>query len=88
MMGSSTGMSGTIRAQMHFRQVCAFTNMLLLNKPQVTVANSSVKFDPEGRLVDKDTREFVRQLTQALLEWTRKVQHGNLRDMESATSHS
>lgn len=88
MMGSSTGMSGTIRAQMHFRQVCAFTNMLLLNKPQVTVANSSVKFDPEGRLVDRDTREFVRQLTHALLEWTRKVQHGNLRDVESVSSRS
>src|SRR5512147_653193 len=27
LMGASTGMSGTIRAQIHFRQVCTFTNM-------------------------------------------------------------
>ncbi len=88
MMGSSTGMSGTIRAQMHFRQVCAFTNMLLLNKPQVTVANSSVKFDPEGRLVDQDTREFVRQLTHAFLEWIHGLQHGSPRSVELASSRS
>ncbi len=88
LMGASTGMSGTIRAQMHFRQVCAFTNMFPLNKPVVTVANASIKFDPEGRLVDKDAREFVRQLTQALLEWTRRLHHENPRDVEAVSSRS
>ena len=76
-MGASTGRSGTIRSQMHFRQVCVFTNMLPLNKPEVYVANAAEKFDPEGILVDKDSREFVRQLMQALLEWTRKLQYGS-----------
>ncbi len=88
MMGSSTGMSGTIRAQMHFRQVCAFTNMLLLNKPMITVANAAMKFDPQGRLVDKDTREFVRQLTHALLEWTRRLHDGSLRNVEAVSSRT
>lgn len=87
LMGASTGMSGTIRAQMHFRQVCAFTNMLPLNKPQITVANASVKFDPEGRLIDQGTREFVRQIAQALLEWTHILHYGRLRNRE-AVSHS
>lgn len=87
LMGASTGMSGTIRAQTHFRQVCTFTNMLPLNKPQVTVANASVKFDPDGRLVDQGTREFVRQITQALLEWTRILHYGRLRNGE-IVSHS
>jgi chromate reductase, NAD(P)H dehydrogenase (quinone) len=76
LMGASTGMSGTIRAQMHFRQVCAFTNMLPLNKPQVTVANAAIKFDPEGRLVDPDTRGFVRALIQALHAWTLRLRNG------------
>jgi chromate reductase len=88
LMGASTGMSGTIRAQMHFRQVCAFTNMFPLNKPLVTVANASVKFDPQGQLVDKDAREFVRQLTQALLEWTRRLHYGSLQNVEAVSSHS
>ncbi|NJC98436.1 MAG: NADPH-dependent FMN reductase [Anaerolineales bacterium] len=77
-MGSSVGISGTIRAQMHFRQVCVFTNMLPLNKPQVFVTHSAEKFDPDGRLTDEDTREHVRKLTEALLEWTRKLHYGNI----------
>ncbi len=76
LMGASTGLSGTIRAQMHFRQVCSFTNMLPLNKPQVTVANASVKFDPEGWLVDQDTRGFVRAMMEALLAWTILLRDG------------
>jgi chromate reductase, NAD(P)H dehydrogenase (quinone) len=88
LMGASTGMSGTIRAQMDFRQVCAFTNMFPLNKPLVTVANASIKFNPEGRLVDKDAREFVRQLTQALLEWTLRLRRGNLQDVEEVSTRS
>lgn len=77
-MGASVGMSGTARAQMHFRQVCVFTNMLPLNKPQVQVAHAAEKFDSGGRLIDEDTRHFVRLLTQALLEWTRKLHYGNM----------
>jgi hypothetical protein len=50
--------------------------MLPLNKPQVTVANASVKFDPEGRLVDQDTRGFVGALMQALLAWTLLLRNG------------
>jgi chromate reductase len=85
LMGASTGMSGTIRAQMHFRQVCTFTNMLPLNKPQVTIAGAATKFDTEGRLIDNDTREFVRKLMEALLEWTRILQYG--RDLPSLETH-
>lgn len=77
LMGASTGRSGTIRSQMHFRQVCVFTNMLPLNKPEVFVANSGEKFDPDGKLVDRDTRQYVSQLMQALLEWTLRLHYGN-----------
>lgn len=76
LMGASTGLSGTMRAQMHFRQVCTFTNMLPVNKPQVYVANAAVKFDPEGRLVDQDARNFVSQLMEALLAWTLRLRNG------------
>jgi chromate reductase, NAD(P)H dehydrogenase (quinone) len=78
LMGASTGMSGTVRAQMHFRQVCVFTNMFPLNKPQVFVANAAERFNPEGRLIDEKSRKFVRLLTQALLEWTRRLHYGSL----------
>lgn len=76
-MGASVGSSGTLRAQMHFRQICVFTNMLPLNKPQVYVSDSAEKFDPNGRLIDEETRDKLGQLTEALLEWIRKLHYGN-----------
>jgi len=78
LMGASTGISGTIRAQMHFRQVCVFTNMLPLNKPQVFVANAVEKFDSNGNLMDEDARKFVGGLMQALLAWIRQLHYGGL----------
>lgn len=77
-MGASIGRSGTARAQMHFRQVCVFTNMLPLNKPAVQVTNAAEKFDAEGHLVDEDTRHYVRRLTEALLDWSRVIHYGRL----------
>ena len=76
LMGASTGISGTIRAQMHFRQVCVFTNMFPLNRPQVFVAEAAKKFNANGELTDEDSRKFVRQLMEALLDWTRVLHYG------------
>ena len=76
LMGASTGAFGTARAQMHLRQVCAYTNMHLLNKPAVLVARAREKFDEGGHLTDETTRGFVREQLQALLEWTLRLQRG------------
>jgi len=76
LMGASTGISGTIRAQMHFRQVCTFTNMFPLNRPQVFVAEAAKKFNADGQLIDENSRKFVRQLMEALLDWTRVLHYG------------
>ena len=72
-MGASTGNFGTVRAQMHLRQICLFCNMLPLNKPEVLVMHAQEKFDSSGRLVDKTTRTFVRDLLIALADWTRRL---------------
>ena len=74
-MGASIGISGTIRAQMHFKQIATTTNMLLVNRPQVYVAWAADKFDPEGRLMDEDARHFIGLLMKALLDWTRKIKN-------------
>jgi chromate reductase len=72
-MGASTGNFGTVRAQLHLRQVCVYTNMLPINKPEVLVARAQEKFDSRGRLTDDATRGFVRDLMTALGDWTRRV---------------
>ena len=42
-MGASTGMLGTARAQYHLRQMFVFLNMFPLNQPEVMIANAATK---------------------------------------------
>ena len=72
-MGASTGNFGTVRAQLHLRQVCVFTNMLPLNKPEVLVARAQEKIGADGRLADEVTRGFIRDLLVALAAWTERL---------------
>jgi chromate reductase len=73
LIGASTGISGTIRAQMHFRQICTTTNMLAVNGPQVYVAKAANKFDSDGRLIDEDARHFLSLLLKTFSDWIRKM---------------
>lgn len=72
-MGASVGVTGTARAQYHLRQIGVFTNMLILNKPEVMVAKAHEKFNQAGELVDERTREAVRGLLAALTQWTLRL---------------
>lgn len=72
-MGASTSAMGTVRTQMHLRHVCVITNMLPLNRPEIMVAHAQDKFDAQGRLADEPTREFVRKLLEALVDWTLRL---------------
>jgi chromate reductase len=64
------GVMGTVRAQLHLRQIALFNGMYVLPKPELYVANSVEKFDPSGLLTDKPTRERVRKLLEEFLQWT------------------
>jgi chromate reductase, NAD(P)H dehydrogenase (quinone) len=72
-MGVSIGMLGTARAQYHLRQTMVFLNMLALNRPEIMVPFADKKFDGNGRLTDETTREKVKELVVALVEWINKV---------------
>lgn len=72
--GVSTGRSGTLRAQLHLREVCAALNMLVLNKPEVFIPHAAEKFDAHGRLSDGETRQRIRALVEALIAWTQRLQ--------------
>ena len=72
-MGASTGMIGTARAQYHLRQVMVFLNMFPLNQPEVMISGADERFDTVGNLTDEETREYVRLLVQSLADWTRRV---------------
>jgi len=72
-MGASTGNFGTLRAQLHLRQILTHVGALTLGKPEVLVARAEQVFDAEGKLVDETARGFLRDLLAALAKWTERV---------------
>jgi chromate reductase, NAD(P)H dehydrogenase (quinone) len=72
-MGTTQGMWGTARGQAQLRQIFVFPNALVLNQPEVLIAQASEKFDAAGNLTDQTTRTFVSNLLVALETWTRQV---------------
>jgi chromate reductase, NAD(P)H dehydrogenase (quinone) len=72
-MGASIGAIGTARAQYHLRQMMVFLNMFPINQPEVMIGNATERFDAEGNLTDEATKEFIRQLLQGLVDWTRRI---------------
>jgi chromate reductase len=73
LMGATIGNIGTARAQYHLRQSFVFLNMFPLNQPEVMIPEAQGKFDEDGNLKDEHTREKIKELLQALVEWTRKL---------------
>jgi chromate reductase len=72
-MGASTGMFGTARAQYHLRQCFVTLNMHPMNKPEVFVTYAEEKFDEKGKLKDEETRELIAELLENLVTWTVKL---------------
>ena len=75
-MGASGGAIATARAQYDLRKMMVFLNMFPLNRPEVMIGNAGEKFDDNGKLTDEQTRKFISDQMQALLEWTRKLKAG------------
>jgi chromate reductase, NAD(P)H dehydrogenase (quinone) len=71
-MSASIGMLGGARAQYHLRQMFIFLNMHPVNVPEVIVPLAHEKFDATGRLLDENTKKFLTQLLQNLVNWTRR----------------
>jgi chromate reductase len=72
-MGASVGTIGTARAQYHLRQTFVFLNMFPINQPEVMIGNAAERFDAAGNLTDETTKDFIRQLLQNLVAWTRRI---------------
>jgi chromate reductase len=72
-MSASPGRFGGARAQYHFRQCFVFLNGLLMNKPEVMIANAGDVFDDRLELTDASTRDHVTRLLAALADWTRSA---------------
>ena len=72
-IGVTTGILGTSRAQYHLRQVLNGLNCLLVNRPEVFIASAASKFDANLALTDGPSRDIVATLLKALQDWTLRV---------------
>ena len=58
LMGASQGAFGTLRAQMHLREVCHYNAMPVLPKPEILIMKAQDKFE-NGKLTDQSTRDLI-----------------------------
>jgi chromate reductase len=47
--------------------------MFPVNQPEVMIGNAAERFDAEGNLTHETTKDFIRQLLQSLMVWTRRI---------------
>ena len=72
LIGAASGMSGTIRAQSHLRQMLVYSDSPCLNQPEVLIARAHERFDDAGRLVDPSTRELLARFAAALCHFVQR----------------
>jgi len=71
--GAASGMSGTIRAQTHMRQMLVFSDSPCLNQPEVLIPRAHERF-VDGKLVDPSTRDLLVRFGTAMLAFVRRHQ--------------
>ena len=71
--GAASGMSGTIRAQAHMRDMLVYSDTFVLAQPEVLIPRAQDRFDGEGRLHDETTREWLRKFGAAFVAFIERV---------------
>ncbi len=66
-IGASASILGTVRAQLHTRDVLHALQADVVSRPEVLVTQAGSKFDQQGRLADETTQTFLRQLLDGLV---------------------
>lgn len=72
-MSASVGRLGGARAQYHLRQSLIALNMHPLNRPEVIMPFAQDNIDANGNVTNEQTKQLIRQLLEALVQWTRKL---------------
>lgn len=67
--GASIGRSGTMRAQMHLRQIFVHMGAVVIPEPEVFVTFAEDKFNQLGELTDQTSRDLIGKLMTNLADW-------------------
>lgn len=60
------GRFGTLRAQLHLREILGHNRVRLVDGPQVYVTSAATKFDAEGNLTDERAADQIHRLLSGL----------------------
>jgi chromate reductase len=72
LVGAASGMSGTIRAQNHMRQMLVFSDTPCMMQPEVLIPRAQERFDADGRLADASTRTLLAQFGAAFVAFVQR----------------
>jgi len=72
MVGAASGMSGSILAQTHLRQVMVYSDSPCLSQPEVLIPRAKERFDADGRLIDPSTRVLLERFGAAMAAFVRR----------------
>lgn len=71
-IGAASGMSGTIRAQAHMRQILVFSDSPCLSQPEILIPRAQERFDAAGRLADDSTRALLARFGAAMVDFVQR----------------
>jgi chromate reductase len=72
LVGAASGMSGTIRAQTHMRQMLLYSDSPCLSQPEVLIPRAHERFDAEGQLTDASTRVLLERFGSAMVAFVQR----------------
>jgi chromate reductase len=72
LVGAASGMSGTIRAQTHLRQMLLYSDSPCLSQPEVLIPRAHERFDATGTLTDGSTRLLLEKFGAAMVAFVER----------------
>jgi chromate reductase, NAD(P)H dehydrogenase (quinone) len=66
--GASTGLVGTLRSQLHLRQILGALNVFIAPQPQVFIRSAREAFNPDGSFVDPKLHKQLRLLLEVTMK--------------------
>lgn len=72
-IGASPSNAGTTLAQHNLRKSFVELGILTFPAPQFLLSNAEEKMDAKGRLKDEESREKLKKIIQALIDWSNQL---------------
>jgi chromate reductase len=73
LVGAATGMSGTIRAQTHLRQMLVYSDSPCMGQPEVLIPRAHERFSADGTLADDSTRQLLARFGTAFVAFVERA---------------